>query len=88
MSSQTREQQLQEVQEIADQISDLVAKRPHGPTLDALNLVYTVLAKKFDCCTQNAANQSFQTSMQLAQHAALQRHGMVPSADVLPTHLH
>jgi hypothetical protein len=89
MSDLTREQQLQEVQDIADQVSELIAQRHHGATLDALMVVYLALAKKFDCCTQNAANQCFQASMQLAQHAALHRAGMAPAdAAAATTHLH
>jgi hypothetical protein len=89
MSDPTREQQLQEVQDIVNDISALVADRHHGATLDALIAVYAALAKKFDCCTQIAANQCFQTSMQLAQDAALQRAGIAPADPaVAPTHLH
>jgi hypothetical protein len=89
MSDPTREQQLQEVQDIADQVSELIAQRHHGATLDALMTVYAALAMKFDCCTQNAANQCFQTSVQLAQHAAVQRAGIAPAdAASAPTHLH
>jgi hypothetical protein len=76
----TREQQLAEVQRIADQLIELIADRPHGPALDALIAVYRTLAKKFDCCTQNAANQCMATSIELAQHAAVQRQQVGPVA--------
>jgi hypothetical protein len=78
----------QVVMDIAMQVTELIASQDHAATLDALNLVYKTLAKRFACCTQTAAHQSFQTSMQLAEHAALQRQGLVPVDGEQPIHLH
>lgn len=56
---------------IAQQISNLLATERHGQGLDALLMVFKVLALKFPCCTEIAANNAARVAQELATAAAL-----------------
>jgi hypothetical protein len=50
---------------IAQQLSNMIATKRHGPTLDALLLVFKTLARKFPCCAGMAAAGAAQAAIEL-----------------------
>lgn len=75
-----RQRQIDQVQETAEQLIDLIASKPHATTLDALMLVYKQLAIKFPCCTQGAATCAWAAARELTQYAQLQQPGDASTA--------